>query len=95
MTGAQIGRQQRSDRAPSGDEEREYRHAFLIVEAKKGPGGNHPRHVLCAESDEDRDSWVEMLVRYFSGTYSEEPVRYDLLIAVNVAAYQNAVIPTA
>ena len=30
------------------------------------------RHVLCAESDEDRDSWVEMLVRYFTGTYSEE-----------------------
>jgi RalA-binding protein 1 len=76
ITGAQIGRQQRSDRVTSSDEEKEYRHAFLIVEAKRGPGGNHPRHVLCAESDEDRDSWVEMLVRYFSGTYSEEPVRY-------------------
>ncbi|KAF9457196.1 hypothetical protein BDZ94DRAFT_1292511 [Collybia nuda] len=76
VTGAQIGRQQRSERAPTTDEEKEYRHAFLIVEAKKGPGGNHPRHVLCAESDEDRDSWVEILVRYFSGTYSEEPVKY-------------------
>ncbi|KAJ7460547.1 hypothetical protein FB451DRAFT_1269430 [Mycena latifolia] len=75
VTGAQIGRQQRSER-PATDEEKEYRHAFLIVEAKKGPGGNHPRHVLCAESDADRDSWVEMLVRYFSGAYSEEPVSY-------------------
>ncbi|KAJ7576788.1 hypothetical protein C8J56DRAFT_370482 [Mycena floridula] len=76
VTGAQIGRQQKSERTPVTDEEKEYRHAFLIVEAKKGPGGNHPRHVLCAESDDDRDSWVEMLVRYFSGTYSEEPVAY-------------------
>ena len=74
VTGAQIGRQQRTERAPGADDEKEYRHAFLIVEAKKGPGGNHPRHVLCAESDEDRDSWVEMLVRYFTGTYTEEPV---------------------
>ncbi|KAG6919537.1 hypothetical protein DXG01_005127 [Tephrocybe rancida] len=78
ITGAQIGRQQRSERVPSTDEEKEYRHAFLIVEAKKGPGGNHPRHVLCAESDEDRDAWVEVLVRYFTGTYSEEPVKYGV-----------------
>ncbi|KAG6855952.1 hypothetical protein H0H87_009118 [Tephrocybe sp. NHM501043] len=77
ITGAQIGRQQRSERAPSTDEEKEYRHAFLIVEAKKGPGGNHPRHVLCAESDDDRDDWVEVLVRYFTGTYSEEPIKYN------------------
>ncbi|KAJ4494234.1 hypothetical protein C8R41DRAFT_830372 [Lentinula lateritia] len=76
VTGAQIGRQQRNNTTTSTDEEKEYRHAFLIVEAKKGPGGNHPRHVLCAESDAERDSWVEILVRYFTGTYSEEPVAY-------------------
>ncbi|KAG6819972.1 hypothetical protein H0H93_006875 [Arthromyces matolae] len=76
ITGAQIGRQQRTERASSTDEEKEYRHAFLIVEAKKGPGGSHPRHVLCAESDEDRDAWVEILVRYFTGMYSEEPIKY-------------------
>ncbi|KAF9078108.1 hypothetical protein BDP27DRAFT_1413038 [Rhodocollybia butyracea] len=76
VSGAQIGRQQRSNNSASTDEEKEYRHAFLIVEAKKGPGGNHPRHVLCAESDIERDSWVEILVRYFTGTYSEEPVAY-------------------
>ncbi|KAL0067136.1 Rho GTPase activating protein [Marasmius tenuissimus] len=76
VTGAQIGRQQRNPSSSTTDDEKEYRHAFLIVEAKKGPGGNHPRHVLCAESDEERDSWVEILVRYFSGTYSEEPVAY-------------------
>lgn len=44
------------------------------MEQKKGPGGNHPRHVLCAESDEERDAWVDMLVRYFSGKYSEAGV---------------------
>lgn len=74
ITGAQIARQHRTERLPATDDEKEYRHAFLIVEAKKGPGGNHPRHVLCAESDEDRDSWVELLVRYYTGTYSEELV---------------------
>ncbi|KAF9268963.1 RhoGAP-domain-containing protein [Marasmius fiardii PR-910] len=78
VTGAQIGRQQRNPSAAATDDEKEYRHAFLIVESKKGPGGNHPRHVLCAESDAERDSWVEILVRYFSGAYSEEPVAYGL-----------------
>lgn len=72
ITGAQIARQHRTDKTSSTDEEKEYRHAFLIVEAKKGPGGNHPRHVLCAESDEERDAWVELLVRYYTGTYNEE-----------------------
>lgn len=76
VTGAQIGRQQRSERTPATDEEKEYRHAFLIVEAKKGPGGNHPRHVLCAETDEERDSWVDMLVRYFTGVYTDDPNAY-------------------
>ncbi|KDR67937.1 hypothetical protein GALMADRAFT_257428 [Galerina marginata CBS 339.88] len=74
ITGAQIARQHRTEKPPNTDDEKEYRHAFLIVEAKKGPGGNHPRHVLCAESDEDRDSWVEMLVRYYTGTYSDDLV---------------------
>jgi len=45
--------------------------------------------VLCAESDDDRDSWVEMLVRYYTGTYSEEPVAYGLPMATNPYAYQN------
>jgi RalA-binding protein 1 len=71
ITGAQIGRQQRSGDRREMDEEKEYRHAFLIIEAKKGPSNSH-RHVLCAESDEDRDSWVEELVRYVMGSYNEE-----------------------
>ncbi|KIJ62055.1 hypothetical protein HYDPIDRAFT_95330 [Hydnomerulius pinastri MD-312] len=69
ITNAQIGRQQRSN---DSDDEKNYRHAFLIIEAKKGPGGSHPRHVLCAESDVERDSWVDILVRYVTGTFNEE-----------------------
>ncbi|PBK82464.1 RhoGAP-domain-containing protein [Armillaria gallica] len=77
VTGAQISRRQRTERTTTTDEKKGSRHAFLIVEAKEGQGGNHPRHVLCAESDADCDSWVEMLVRYFSGTYSEEAGPYS------------------
>ena len=29
----------------------------------------HTRHVLCAESDAERDSWVDVLVRYVMGSY--------------------------
>ncbi|KAI9064168.1 hypothetical protein FKP32DRAFT_1591588 [Trametes sanguinea] len=72
ITGAQIGRQQRTAEKREGDEDNEYRHAFLIIEAKRAPGGPTARHVLCAESDEERDSWVEELVRYVTGTYNDE-----------------------
>lgn len=72
ITGAQIGRQQRPTDRPQTDEENEYRHAFLIIESRKGVAGTH-RHVLCAESDEERDNWVEILVRYVSGVYDEDP----------------------
>ena len=69
ITSAQIGRQQRT---ADNDDERNYRHAFLIIEAKKGPSGSHSRHVLCAESDAERDSWVDLLVRYVSGTFNDD-----------------------
>lgn len=74
ITNAQIGRQQRTSDKKELDEGNEYRHAFLIIEAKKGPGGSHVRHVLCAESDKERDNWVELLVRYVSGRYNDEDV---------------------
>lgn len=64
ITGAQIGRQQRTTNSRDSDDENSYRHAFLIIEAKKGPAGTSVRHVLCAESDEERDTWVELLVKY-------------------------------
>ena len=74
ITGAQIGRQQRNAEKRDVDEDNEYRHAFLIIEARRGPSGSSARHVLCAESDAERDAWVEELVRYVSGTYNEDQV---------------------
>lgn len=74
ISGAQIGRQQRPSDKKDSDEDNEYRHAFLIIEGKKGPGGSNARHVLCAESDTERDSWVELLVRYVTGRYNDEDV---------------------
>ncbi|CBQ70434.1 related to BEM3-GTPase-activating protein [Sporisorium reilianum SRZ2] len=61
---AQIGRQQKST---AGDQdENAYRHAFLILE-KRDASHEEPahiaRHVLCAESDDERDDWVDVLVR--------------------------------
>lgn len=74
ITGAQIGRQQKAADRRDADEDNEYRHAFLIIEARRGPSGSSSRHVLCADSDEERDSWVEELVRYVTGTYTEDQV---------------------
>ncbi|KAH9933347.1 uncharacterized protein B0H18DRAFT_983177 [Fomitopsis serialis] len=74
ITGAQIGRQQKAPDRRDADEDNEYRHAFLIIEARRSPSGSTTRHVLCADSDEERDSWVEELVRYVTGAYSEDQV---------------------
>ena len=43
-------------------DDRDFRHAFLIIEHTKK--GTTNRHVLCAESDAERDNWIELLVRY-------------------------------
>ncbi|SPO21825.1 related to BEM3 - GTPase-activating protein [Ustilago trichophora] len=62
---AQIGRQQKST-SSSEQDENAYRHAFLILEKRDGSHEEPPhiaRHVLCAESDEERDDWVDVLVR--------------------------------
>ena len=67
---AQIGRQSSqhgSSHSPSrgGEEnEKEFRHAFLILEPKKKDSSSVIRHVLCAESDEERDGWVQALFQY-------------------------------
>ncbi|EIW71035.1 hypothetical protein TREMEDRAFT_27278 [Tremella mesenterica DSM 1558] len=58
ITNAQIGRQ---NRPSDSTDDRDFRHAFLIIEM--GKKGNTQRHVLCAESDIERDSWIDFLVR--------------------------------
>jgi len=70
ITGAQIGRQHRPADRRESEDEGEYRHALLIIELKRGTGASH-RHVLCAESDKERDSWVEIIICYVSGVYKQ------------------------
>ncbi|KAI8362011.1 hypothetical protein B0O80DRAFT_493043 [Mortierella sp. GBAus27b] len=90
LTHAQIGRQQSQDRPQEGagdcakelaTDPNSYRHAFLILEPKKGQTvidakknpNNVTRHVLCAETDQDRDDWVDALMVYVGKDPSEIP----------------------
>ncbi|CAI7615337.1 unnamed protein product [Penicillium glandicola] len=74
---AQIGKQSpkspETASPPGGDEDadNQYRHAFLILEPKKKDSSALVRHVLCAESDEDRDTWVDALMEYVESVSSE------------------------
>lgn len=63
LINARIGSQKNED-VGGGELDDQYRHAFLIQEPKKKDSTTYVRHVLCAESDIDRDLWVQALVRY-------------------------------
>ncbi|KAL7788223.1 hypothetical protein V8C37DRAFT_388915 [Trichoderma ceciliae] len=76
---AQIGKQSQNNDANtpanhSNDEEldSQYRHAFLVLEPKKKDSSNHVKHVLCAESDRERDIWVENLMQWIDYRDPEE-----------------------
>ncbi|KAL2864550.1 GTPase-activating protein BEM3 [Aspergillus lucknowensis] len=76
---AQIGKQSQPTAGQSGsssqvddDSDNQYRHAFLILEPKKKDSSALVRHVLCAESDEERDAWVEALLEYVEGPSENE-----------------------
>lgn len=85
LASAQIGKQQSQSQQPTADsaseysghgptattevDENQYRHAFLILEPRRKDSSSHLRHVLCAESDAERDAWVAALLQYVdSGT---------------------------
>ncbi|KAK4044454.1 hypothetical protein C8A01DRAFT_12269 [Parachaetomium inaequale] len=67
---AQIGKQAHhndgtpAQAAAAEEGENQYRHAFLILEPKKKDPNSMTKHVLCAESDRERDQWVEALLRW-------------------------------
>ena len=65
---AQIGKQsQAASHDATGKEEEadnQYRHAFLVLEPKRKDSSSLVRHVLCAESDEERDAWVAALLKW-------------------------------
>ncbi|KAF1949341.1 hypothetical protein CC80DRAFT_273045 [Byssothecium circinans] len=69
LLNAQIGKQsqQQSNQSPQrrdDSEDNQYRHAFLILEPKRKDSASLVRHVLCAESDEERDAWVDALLQH-------------------------------
>ena len=67
LLNAQIGRQSGASEGSSPTEdadENEFRHAILILEPKKKDSSTLVKHVLCAESDDERDEWVEALLHY-------------------------------
>ncbi|KAJ5961078.1 uncharacterized protein N7479_008228 [Penicillium vulpinum] len=78
---AQIGKQSpkstESASPPGGEEDidNQYRHAFLILEPKKKDSSALVRHVLCGESDEERDTWVDALMEYVESVSSENEGR--------------------
>jgi RalA-binding protein 1 len=65
LQNAQIGKQSPGANNNSiEDEENQFRHAFLILEPKRKDSSSLVRHVLCAESDGERDLWVDALLQY-------------------------------
>ncbi|KAK0933687.1 Rho GTPase activating protein [Friedmanniomyces endolithicus] len=74
LQNAQIGKQSNSATAPQEDEDNQFRHAFLVLEPKKKDSASLVRHVLCAESDEERDLWVEALLQYVDFRDEEEDI---------------------
>jgi len=56
-----IGRQAQTEASKNDPDS--YRHAFLILEPRKN-APQQTKHILCAESDEARDEWVEALLEY-------------------------------
>ena len=69
LQGAQIGKQAQSKSYHSPSQEAiegdgQYRHAFLIREPKRKDSNTFVDHVLCAESDAERDAWVAALLCY-------------------------------
>ncbi|KAJ5085635.1 hypothetical protein N7532_010406 [Penicillium argentinense] len=68
---AQIGKQSQN----SNSQNNQYRHAFLILEPKKKDSSALVRHVLCAESDDERDTWVDALMEYVESPSSDNDSR--------------------
>ena len=74
LMNAQIGKQSNNAQNPQEDEDNQFRHAFLILEPKKKDSSSLVRHVLCAESDEERDAWVESLLQYVESPSEDSEV---------------------
>ncbi len=83
LQSAHIGKQSpgklsHSPSRGSDDNDGHYRHAFLIREPKRKDKDSFMDHVLCAESDAERDSWVAALLHYVDGPESDGKSRPPL-----------------
>ena len=89
---ARIGKQQnKMSQSPSRGEDVEYRHAFLIREPKRKDSNSFIDHVLCAESDVERDAWVAALMYYIEGSGDEASPRPPL--SQNDSGSQRVMVP--
>ena len=73
LHGAQIGQQM----PENSTEDSEYRHGVIILEQKKDDSSHLIRHVLCAESDDERDDWIHALKAYVEGLLNQPPGATD------------------
>ncbi|EEH02678.1 RhoGAP domain-containing protein [Histoplasma capsulatum G186AR] len=96
---AQIGKQSQStnsNQSPSrldDESDNQYRHAFLILEPKKKDSTAFVRHVLCAESDEERDSWVEALLSYVEQDSDEEGSKHHRQVSKQDGTSKTRLLP--
>jgi len=78
LQNSKIGKQQQHQQENQPDDsDNQYRHAFLILEPKRKDSSSLVRHVLCAESDQERDEWVEALVQYVEYQDSDDDASVD------------------
>ncbi|ORX90080.1 hypothetical protein BCR34DRAFT_609164 [Clohesyomyces aquaticus] len=78
LQNAQIGKQsqQQANQSPQrrdDNDDNQYRHAFLILEPKRKDSSSLVRHVLCAESDQERDAWVDALLQHVDWQEDNSP----------------------
>ncbi|TWU77941.1 hypothetical protein ED733_005455 [Metarhizium rileyi] len=74
LRNAQIGKQSQtqtnenqSPAQPATGEDldnNQFRHAILIMEHKKRGSSAYVKHILCAESDKERDAWIDVLLQW-------------------------------
>jgi RalA-binding protein 1 len=70
---AKIAKQQQTQQENQQDDlDNQYRHAFLILEPKRRDSSSLVKHLLCAESDRERDEWVDALIQYVEFQESED-----------------------
>ncbi|KAI9298137.1 RhoGAP-domain-containing protein [Neoconidiobolus thromboides FSU 785] len=65
-----------------------FRHAFMILEPKKASTTMN-RHVLCADSDQERDEWVEAISFYLKRDFSTQS-ESELSPILDISSNNNA-----